>query len=76
MPDEMDVCGSLRKIARELGEATTSGLPRGDLMQLISGSAFLINWIADGLEHELGLAAQRANELKYKQIGMGTVDYT
>lgn len=79
-PQEMDVCQSLRKIARELDEAATDfdyGLgSKEEFIAVINGAAWLINYIADGLEHELGVAQQRANELKFKQIGMGTVDYT
>lgn len=76
MPDEMDVIGSLKKVARELAALETLNLESHQLFGQINGAAFLINWIADGLQNELNLAAQRANELRYRQIGMGVVDYS
>lgn len=53
MGGEMDVVSSLHKIARELRE----GADR-------EASAFLIDWIAQGLQRELDLAAQRAAQIQ------------
>lgn len=50
MADEMDVVSSLVKIAKELREGADP-----------LAAAFLIDWIAQGLQRELDLAAQRSN---------------
>lgn len=50
---EMDVVSSLQKVARELREGTD-----------VQAAAFLIDWIAQGLQRELDLAAQRAAQLQ------------
>lgn len=57
MAEEMDVVSSLLKIARELREGTD-----------VEAAAFLIDWIAQGIQRELDLAAQRATQYKVLQL--------
>lgn len=62
MTEFMDCSGSLRKIAGELIEQAAHvhdrPLEAGAYME---GAAFMLRWIADGLDKELELAARRAN---------------
>lgn len=58
MPEQqMDVVSSLLKIARELREGADP-----------EAAAFLIDWIAKGLQRELDLAQTRANNLRSERL--------
>lgn len=72
MPDEMDVVGSLKKISRELYALENMNIERHQLFGQINGAAFLINWIADGLDRELELAQQRADAAFQLQVELMT----
>lgn len=75
MTDQMDVVQSLQKIARELKQFgldfENGNMTKEDLIDRVDGAAYLIDYIAKALDHELGLAQQRANALRYRQIGQG-----
>lgn len=55
----MDVVGSLRKIASELIDIGVRVNEPFELVAEISAASFMLRWIADGLEKELALAAER-----------------
>lgn len=57
MTDRMDPISSLRKIARELTEIEPDNVYQA--MERMNAAAFLIKWIADGLERELEMGVAR-----------------
>jgi hypothetical protein len=67
MPEFMDVVGSLRKIARELNDLHEDLNPT-EIIYVVEGAAFMVKWIADGLEQELILAAKRGIQNRMKEI--------
>lgn len=74
MTEMMDVSGSLRKLARELTEIDVNQTPPDVLAAHLDATSFLLLWIADGLDRELGLAAERAKWLKeFRQLNAGPV---
>ncbi len=60
MPEqEMDVIQSLLKISKELIEWKEELSTSRDLDSRLEGAAFLLQWIANGLQSKLDLTAQR-----------------
>lgn len=71
MPEEMmDCVGSLKKVARELFELSQEGMDQPDTAERIGAAAWLINYIAEGLDRELAHGAARAQKLQRRQLGM------
>lgn len=62
-PKEMDVIASMRKIAMELAGIGLDLRVPVDVVQLTDGAAFMIKYIAEGLEREFSHAAKRAYEI-------------
>lgn len=61
MTEMMDVSGSLRKIAKELIEQSDHVFERPlETEAYMEGAAFMLKYIADGLDRELELAVKRA----------------
>lgn len=71
MPENMDVLSSLRKIANELIGLPIDQMTMNDIERHLQGTAFLIKWIADGLEREFELAAERGRRLQRPALGLG-----
>lgn len=65
----MDVVGSLRKVARELDEIAKEVIV-SETADRITGAAWLIDYIAEGLDRELVNGAIRAQKLQRRQLGM------
>lgn len=55
----MDVVGSLFKISRELSVVSRDLRLPEELSSVIDGAAFMIDWIAKGLDREFQLAQER-----------------
>lgn len=70
MADEqgMDVIGSLFKISRELSVVSRDLRLPQDLSGMIDGAAFMIDWIAKGLDREFQLSAERYQQMQQKGL--------
>lgn len=64
MTQYMDVVGSLRKLARELIDIGVEVNEPFEIVAKIGGVSFMLHWIADGLEQELKLAAERGRTIE------------
>lgn len=71
MPEEtMDCVGSLKKVARELAELSKGEMSQPDTLNRIGAAAWLINYIAEGLDRELAHGAVRAQKFRRRQLGI------
>lgn len=61
---EMDVIASMYKISRELGIVGKDSRLPDDLALIVDGAAFMIDWIAKGLDREFQLSAERYQKLQ------------
>lgn len=71
MTQFMDVTGSLRKLAKDCIDI---GVDLGDsvpfeLVARIGAVSFMLNYIADGLDAEFVLAAERGRQQQRRQLG-------
>lgn len=70
MTEMMDISGSIRKIALELGDAPT--ITHEELVGIATGASWLLNYIADGLDKELVLAAERGKWMQgFRKLNSG-----
>lgn len=70
MTEMMDISGSLRKIARELTEIDV--FSPGEVATHLDATSFLLLWIADGLDKELALAAERGKWMQeFRKLNPG-----
>ena len=63
----MDVVGSLRKISRELTDVSPETDPI-EFLDRVEAAAWLIKYIADGLEREFEYAADRAKKIMNSSV--------
>ncbi len=66
--DVMDVTGSLRKISKELLELNFTNFSPAEVEQRLEAASWLLSYIADGLDAELALAAERGRALARKEL--------
>ena len=64
----MDVTGSLRKISKELLELKLSNFSYAEQQERLEAASWLISYIADALDVELTLAAERGKALARKEL--------
>lgn len=73
MTQFMDVTGSLRKLARDCIDIGVDVDKAADvpfeLIARIGAVSFMLNWIADGLDAEFKLAAERGRQQQRRQLG-------
>lgn len=73
MTQFMDVTGSLRKLA---DDCIDIGVDLGDsvpyeMVARIGAVSFMLNWIADGLDREFQIAAERGRrQQQQRQLGL------
>ena len=63
----LDVVGSLRKISRELSDVRPDTDPN-EFLDRVEAAAWLIGYIADGLEKEFQHAANRAEKIMNSSV--------
>lgn len=63
----LDVVGSLKKISRELTDISPDTDPV-EFLDRVEAAAWLIGYIAEGLEREFEFAAQRAQKVMHSSV--------